>query len=598
MPTAPTHQPGPIAAAESSPVHRAVWERDVPLELFDSVTPAVPEATRAVVDHAVAIVARRHADGSIYGDDGLIAADALAELSEAGFFGLGVSVDYGGSGVSFAQLASFIIEMAAVDPWVAGLLSLQAGLGPVGYLEALGSAEQKRRFLPRLARGELLGAFAVTEPGTSSDLAAIRTVARREGDTYLVSGEKLFITNAVPGHLAGVMCLIDGRSEMLLVELPEVEDEHFHLVRYPLRALTHLPNAGLAFRELPVPAENLVASPTGDGRQIAYRALNRARIAVGANAAGMMRRMAASLVPWVHTRETFGAPIGTRELVQRRLGGLASGIAGAEALALWASQLLDQGHRGELEAVTAKVFGSEAQKRAAVDVLLRTHGGRALIAGNLFADNVHDLLAPVIYEGENEIITLAFLASLTKAHRTRYLEPIGHALGRAPGNEGTASPGSLWSARRTLAAYAQWLAKGKLEGIAAHRHDRVPGRPEALTEVALAHLRACGVEISAALRRGNLAKHQATAFELAQRVQAAATMLVTSRYAARVTDPVTQLAATCQAMQCAVRLSGARPTGEYQRMITELGAAVTDDQFPGVAGLEHPPAAMAHHLVD
>jgi hypothetical protein len=131
-------------------------------------------------------------------------------------------------------------------------------------------------------------------------------------------------------------------------------------------------------------------------------------------AAGSLRLIAASLLPWVQQRQTFGAPIGSRELVQRRLGGRAARIVACDALTAWTAQLLDQGYRGELECVTAKVFGSEAVKEATVDVLLKTHGGRALLAGNLFTEALWDLLAPTVYEGENEILTLGYFRTLAR----------------------------------------------------------------------------------------------------------------------------------------------------------------------------------------
>jgi len=113
-------------------------------------------------------------------------------------------------------------------------MSVQACIGPVGLLEAFGSAEQKDRLMRPLATGQRLGAFAITEPGTSTDWGAIRTVARPEGDWLFVSGEKLFITNAGPGRTVGALCLINGRHEMVLIELPEREDEHFRIASYCL----------------------------------------------------------------------------------------------------------------------------------------------------------------------------------------------------------------------------------------------------------------------------------------------------------------------------------------------------------------------------
>ena len=117
--------------------------------------------------------------------------------------------EYGGSGAPFASFAPFLTQMAMLDPTVAGLASVHGCIGAVDPVRTFGTPEQKQRFLPKLASGERLSAFALTEPGAGSDLTALRTRAERDGDDYVVNGEKLFITNVVPGRTIGLVCLID-----------------------------------------------------------------------------------------------------------------------------------------------------------------------------------------------------------------------------------------------------------------------------------------------------------------------------------------------------------------------------------------------------
>src|SRR5207245_11364162 len=114
----------------------------------------------------------------------------------------------------------------------AGLAPVHRGIGAVDPVLTFGPPEQKRRLLPRLASGERLSAFALTEPGAGSDLTALRTRAVRDGDEYVVNGEKLFITNAIPGRTIGLVCLIDAKPAVLIVDLPDHEDEHFQMVKY------------------------------------------------------------------------------------------------------------------------------------------------------------------------------------------------------------------------------------------------------------------------------------------------------------------------------------------------------------------------------
>ncbi len=367
----------------NSPLHRAVWSREVPVALFDYSPPNVTSEIDAVFEASLDVVRHRLAAGTLLGEDGKISEETFDELGAAGYWGLLVDPEYGGSGAPFAAYAPFLARMAALDPTVAGMGSVHQCIGAVDPVTAFGSAEQKTRFLPDLAKGRRLSAFALTEPGAGSDLTALRTTATLDGDDYVVEGEKLFITNVKPGRTVGLVCLIDERPAVLVVELPGEESEQFGLVRYGLHALRNAYNNGLRFSGLRVPAENLLVPKRGDGLTIAYHGLNKGRVALCANAAGTMRIMAASMIPWARKRETYGQPIATRELVQRRLARIAGFIVAAEALVSWTSRLLDEGYRGEMECVVAKIFGAEAEKIAAIDLLMKTHGGRSFLHGHL-----------------------------------------------------------------------------------------------------------------------------------------------------------------------------------------------------------------------
>ncbi|HEU4948921.1 MAG TPA: acyl-CoA dehydrogenase family protein [Kribbella sp.] len=503
---------------------------------------------------SVGITRRHAAAGTLYDDEGMVSPAVIGELAAAGYWGLRAPSEYGGSGCSLGDWAPFIAELAMVDTWVAGLSSPHAGLGPVNLLTTFGDDEQKGRLLPPLVSGQRLGAFAVTEPGTASDWGAIRTTAVRDGDRFLLTGEKLFITNAVPGRTAAVLCTIDGRLAMLIVELPDVENERFRTVPDETRAPRHVANRALIFDRLPVPAGNVLAA---DGRKIAYHGLNHGRVLVCAFAAGQLRAFAGTLIPWVRTRTTFGAVIGSRELVQRRLGRLAARIVACDAVLAWSAQLLDEGYRGELECVTAKVFGSEAMKDAAVDILLKTQGSRALLPGTRFADSLYDLLAPTVFEGENEIITLGCFASLAKARLAGPSRP------RHPG-DAPAQPSDL----------------------------------DGFTGFGGAVLRDSSAEIDAALARygPELAVRQADAIELAQRIQLATVLLVVARYGARQDDPLVRQAALCMATELGQQLSGRRGTPAYHRLVTDLGAAVAEDRFAPVATAAREPVAMPQHV--
>ena len=579
---------------EESPVFRAVWEDTVPHELFTVDRAPMSRAVRERLDRSIDVVRRRRAAGTLYDGRGIVSEDTMRELAIAGYWGLRFDPRFGGAGASFAMLAEAITEMMLADPWIAGLASMQAALGPGSSLIDFGSPQQQERLLPPLARGERFGAFALTEPRASSDWSRLITTARRDGDRLLVTGEKVFITNAAPGRTISLLCWLDGRLELLVFELPWRESERFEIIDYRLRSPLHAANAGLRFRELPVPADSVLVSPSGDGRALAFRALNHGRVAVSATVAGMLRRIAGSVLPWVQQRETFGAPIATRELVQRRLGRLAARIVGCDALVAWAAALLDNGYRGELECITAKVFTTEALTQAVVGILLKTHGGRAFLDGNLFADHVHDLLAPAIYEGENELITLGFFSRLAQRHAAQYLAPIRDAThGAGFGRVDLRSPRQLWAARRPLASYVAWLVERKarqLGPLAVHADlDR-------LAELAGHLLRDAGTEISRLARHPHAVERQAMAHEVAVRVQRATAMLVVAHHAARANDPIVQLAGRCMAMELGYELVGTRPPPHYYASLVELGEHVARDGFTPIANVERAPIAMLDRL--
>src|SRR5471030_2281466 len=184
----------------------------------------------------------------------------------------------------------------------------------------------------------------------------------------------------------------------------------------------------MKFNQFRVPKENLLVPKTGDGLTIAYHGLNLGRLALCASAAATMRVFLANLLPWTAFRKTYGQPIQVRELIKRRIARLAGLIAGADALVAWGAWLIDQGYHGEMECIIAKIFGSESQKEAAIELCMKTHGGRSFLKGHLIGDNLYDYLAPCIYEGEGEVLGMAFFKSLVKEHGKQFFEPIGKAM--------------------------------------------------------------------------------------------------------------------------------------------------------------------------
>lgn len=575
-----------------SPIHRAVWEREVPIDEF--MTKPVPKSTRAeqVMRDSLHVVEGHLFKATLNDDRKKLREEVLQELAHAGYWGLLVDQKYGGTETPFSQFAPFLTKMAQFDPTIAGLASVHGCIGAVDPLQTFGNAEQKERFLPKLASGEHLSAFALTEPCAGSDLTALRTVAVKRGDMYYVTGEKLFITNVRPGRTIGLVCLIEGKPAVLIVDLPEEENEHFQLKQYGLYALKHAYNQGIVFKDLPVPAENLLDPRDGDGLTIAYHGLNRGRVALCANAAGTMRLMLANMIPWSHFRKTYGQAIETRELVQRRMGHLAGMIVACDALTEWTASLLDFGYRGEMECIIAKIFGSEAQKEASIELFMKTHGGRSFLHGHLFGDNVHEFLAPCIYEGEGEMLGMAFFKSLVKQHGRQYFEPIGMALAaKGIKQPNMANPSHLWALKGPLMNYGKWFI-----GRSLHRPQyqlpEMPAKLKSHAEFASAWLQRSALEISATMRKFQLklADRQCRMAELSGRAQLAVVILCTSLYATRQKDEIVVEAADTICQELHRRMLGGLPSDRYFKQVTSLGKAISEGHFPGLD--ETPQAAM------
>jgi alkylation response protein AidB-like acyl-CoA dehydrogenase len=574
----------------NSPAHRAVWDRGIPIDLFQSSEPITPSDVTKVMDDSVAIVDRHRTAGTLMNEDRKISEAVLGDLAGVGYWGLLVGKEYGGTGAPFRSFARFLTRMAMSDPTVAGLASVHGCIGAVDPVRTFGTDEQKQRFLPGLASGARLSAFALTEPGAGSDLTALKTTAKLQGDHYVVNGEKLFITNVVPGRTIGLVCLIDNRPAVLICDLPPEENDQFQLVKYGLHALKHTYNRGIIFKDFHIPANNLLQPVKGSGLTIAYHGLNLGRVALCANAAGTMRLMMASMIPWAKFRKTYGEAISQRELVQRRLGRMAGLIVACDALVAWCSGLIDDGYRGEMECIVAKIFGSEAQKEAAVELFMKTHGGRSFLAGHMFGDNVHEYLAPCIYEGEGEMLGMAFFKSLVKQHGTVYFEPIGNALAAAGiKRPNPLNPAHAWALKGVLPAYASWFASQALWPKPRPSLPSMPSRLREHAEFAAAGLQNSPLEISGTMRKHQLklADRQCRMSELSLRIQKLIVMLCTSLYAARQEDEVIRDAADVMCQDLTRELTGKRPSDHYFRHATTLGATIADGGFKSISGL-HP----------
>jgi len=276
---------------------------------------------------------------------------------------------------------------------------------------------------------------------------------------------------------------------------------------------------------------------------------------------------------------------------------LAGLIVGCDALVDWCGRLLDAGFRGEIECTIAKIFGSEAQKTAAIEHFMKTHGGRAFLHGHLFGDNVHEYLAPCIYEGEGEMLAMAFFKSLVKHHGVEYFQPMGEALHDAGIKKpNLANPLHLWKLRRPMWRYCKWYLRHR---VGLNPNPPWPPMPTKLrkhAQWAARWLQRSPREISGAMRKHQLklADRQCRIAEISQRVQNAVVILCTSLYAARQDDELVRDAADVLCQDLRRDLTGNRPSDRYFRAVTQLGEAIANGEFKSIAGLEPDKILMSY----
>ena len=410
---------------------------------------------------------------------GLFSRVAEAALGEAGLWGLAVPETFGGTGCTMQELATSITRIATLAPTAAGMLSVHSSIGAVSALTGFGTADQQARHLPGLARGEPLSIFGGTEPEAGCDLAAATARIDTIDGRPVLSGTKMFITGATYGRLVKVLAKRDGRACVVLVRLPAADTTGFRLVGYPLHPLKHAHNNALEFDRFPIDDRDILVMQgvRPDAMKIVWHGLNRGRVTLAAQAAGTLRILLEQAAAFAVRRHTWGAPIGSRELVQGRLGRLAASALACDSLAAWAAAAIDAGHSGELEAIIAKVVASECVRSGAIDAL-GVHGGRAFLVGHPLGDSLHDHFAVTIYEGESDLLGLALFKGIVKHHPARGGSAHREAMQWLAWRIGRLATGASTDGRtildRTLRGHARHARR--LLGRAALRIDRAVRR--------------------------------------------------------------------------------------------------------------------------
>ncbi|MCH9012918.1 MAG: acyl-CoA dehydrogenase family protein [Proteobacteria bacterium] len=326
-------------------------------------------------------------------------ADKLADL---GLYGATISPEHGGLGLSAATYAKIVERISAVWMSVSGIFN--SHLIMAAAVERFGSDEMKGEFLPRFASGALRGGIALTEPDCGTDLQAIRTRARRDGDDYVIDGSKMWITNSLEGQILAVLVKTDPDTDpphkgmsLLLVE----KERGYKARKLDKLGYRGIDTAELQFDGVRVPAANLIGEE-GRGLQQILNGLELGRINVAARGVGLARVCLEESLAYAQTRKTFGKPICQHQTIQIKLADMATRVEAARLLVDRAAQAYDAGRRCDLEAGMAKLFATEAALENSIEAM-RIHGAYGYSKEFNIERYYRDAPLLAIGEGTNEL---------------------------------------------------------------------------------------------------------------------------------------------------------------------------------------------------
>jgi alkylation response protein AidB-like acyl-CoA dehydrogenase len=383
----------------------------------DSDRDAIVAAIREFVDREVIPAASELEHADTYPEA------LIGGMRELGLFALTIPERYGGLGLDVTTYALVNVELSRGWMSLSGVLN---GHSLVGWMiEAFGTDEQRDRWLPRLAAAEVRCAFAMTEPHAGSDLQAIRTTAVREGDEYVLSGQKMWITNALRAGIVLVLAKTDPQAEprhrgmtAFVVEKTPGETALPGLtVGPPLKKLGYkgIETCELVFDGLRVPASNLLGGEEGRGFRHFMAGIELGRINIAARAVGVAQAALEAAIKYARERESFGGPIAEHQAVQLTLARMATKVEAARQLMLHAAALKDAGERVDLEAGMAKLFASETAQEVALDAM-RIHGGYGYSPEFVVERLYRDAPLLIIGEGTNEIQQLVIARRLLERY--------------------------------------------------------------------------------------------------------------------------------------------------------------------------------------
>ncbi|MBZ9676494.1 acyl-CoA dehydrogenase family protein [Mesorhizobium sp. ES1-1] len=338
------------------------------------------------------------------------------EMRELGFFGLSIPQEFGGLGLTMEEEVRVTFELGRTSPAFRSVFGTNNGIGSQGIVMD-GTDEQKRHYLPRLATGDIISSFALTEPEAGSDAASLRTTARREGEFYILNGTKRFITNAPYADLFTVFARTESASR------PEGVVTAFLIdARTPGLSLGKIDRkmgqsgshtCDVIFEDCKVPASAVLGGTEGQGFKTAMKVLDRGRLHISALCVGMAERLIAYSLSYAMQRKQFGQPIAEFQLIQAMLADSRAETYAAKCMVLETARGKDRGDNVSTDAACCKMFASEMVGRVA-DRAVQIHGGAGYMEEYGIERAYRDVRLFRIYEGTTQIHQILIARNMIK----------------------------------------------------------------------------------------------------------------------------------------------------------------------------------------
>lgn len=338
-------------------------------------------------------------------EDDAIPEDVVAEIREMGLFGMSIPEEYGGVGLTMSEEVQIAFELGFTSPAFRSLIGTNNGIGSQGIIMD-GTPEQKAKYLPRLATGELIASFALTEPDVGSDAGSVRTSARREGDHYVLNGTKRFITNAPRAGLFTVFARTDPNTT-------DASGVTAFLVEAGTPGLKLGPKdhkmgqrgahtCDVIFEDCRVPASAILGGKEGVGFKTAMKVLDRGRLHISAICVGAAERLIHESLNYAIDRKQFGGPLADKQLIQAMLADSRTEAYAARCMVEETARRKDAGTNVSEEAACTKMYASEMVGRVA-DRAVQIHGGAGYMTEYAVERFYRDVRLFRIYEGTTQI---------------------------------------------------------------------------------------------------------------------------------------------------------------------------------------------------